>query len=220
LLYSAEKLIGHLVGIASGLGASLFLMSVVFTGIEFDDVFLGVALNLEDFGGVTLGVAIGTALSMTGVVRAIAAILTPARVSVARDCVLVFAGAPLILTVCTLVAPLTAADGSAAGALHALRTYGLQRNRLRCDDRDARADHGEHLPDHGTHRRLPEQSHHLPTSPNAVYVRGPPALLSHFSTIWLERQAPRQRADRARRVLACQQPGTIWSTLRAPMTMS
>jgi hypothetical protein len=34
------------------------------------------------------------------------------RVSVARDCVRVCVGAPLVLIVCTLVAPLTAVDGS------------------------------------------------------------------------------------------------------------
>ena len=48
LKYSAEKLIGYLIGAASGLRVSLFLLAILFTGIEFDDIFLGVALNLED----------------------------------------------------------------------------------------------------------------------------------------------------------------------------
>lgn len=120
LIYSAEKLIGHLVGIASGFRISLFLISVVFTGIEFDDVFLGVALNLEDLGGVALGVVIGTALSMTGVVLALAAILTPTRVTIPRDYVLIFAGAPLVMVVFALMAPLTALDGVALLALFAV----------------------------------------------------------------------------------------------------
>ncbi len=120
LIYSAEKLIRHLVGIASGLNISLFLVSVVFTGIEFDDVFLGVALNLEDLGGVALGVVIGTALSMTGVVLALAAILTPTRVNVPRDYVLIFAGAPFVMVVFALIAPLTALDGIVLVGLFAL----------------------------------------------------------------------------------------------------
>ncbi|MER6125569.1 hypothetical protein ABT173_23655 [Streptomyces sp. NPDC001795] len=120
LVYSAEKLIRHLVGIASGFSISLFLISVVFTGIEFDDVFLGVALNLEDLGGVALGVVIGTALSMTGIVLALAAVLTPARITVPRDYVLIFAGAPLVMVVCALIAPLTAMDGIALLGLFAL----------------------------------------------------------------------------------------------------
>jgi cation:H+ antiporter len=111
LIYSAEKLIGHLVGIASGLRVSVFLLAVIFTGIEFDDVFLGVALNLEDLEGVALGVVFGTALSMTGVVLALAALLTPTRVTIPREYVVILGVAPLVMVVFTLMAPLTAVHG-------------------------------------------------------------------------------------------------------------
>jgi len=111
LVYSAEKLIGHLVGIASGLRVSVFLLAIVFTGIEFDDIFLGVALNLEDLEGVALGVVFGTALSMTGVVLALAALLTPTRVNIPRPYVVVLAAAPLVMIAFTLMAPLTAVHG-------------------------------------------------------------------------------------------------------------
>lgn len=111
LIYSAEKLIGYLVGVASGLKVSVFLLAVIFTGIEFDDIFLGVALNLEDLGGVALGIVFGTALSMTGIVLALAAILRPTDVNVPRDYVLIFAGAPLVMIAFTLRAPLTVVDG-------------------------------------------------------------------------------------------------------------
>jgi cation:H+ antiporter len=111
LIFSAEKLIGYLVGIASGLRVSVFLLAVVFTGIEFDDVFLGVALNLEDLDDVALGVVFGTALSMTGVVLALAALLTPTRVTIPRDYLLILAAAPLVMIPFTLLAPLTAAHG-------------------------------------------------------------------------------------------------------------
>ncbi|HYH31347.1 MAG TPA: sodium:proton exchanger [Pseudonocardia sp.] len=111
LIYSAEKLIGHLVGIASGLRVSVFLLAIIFTGIEFDDIFLGVALNLEDLEGVALGVVFGTALSMTGVVLAIAALLTPTRVRIPRPYVAALAAAPLVMIAFTLLAPLTAVHG-------------------------------------------------------------------------------------------------------------
>lgn len=55
LIFSAEKLIDYLVGAASRLMIPVFLLAVIFTGIEFDDVALGVALNLEDLEGVALG---------------------------------------------------------------------------------------------------------------------------------------------------------------------
>jgi cation:H+ antiporter len=111
LIVSAEKLIAHLVGAASGLRVPLFLLAIVFTGIEFDDITLGVALNLEDLSGVALGIVLGTALSFTGVVLALAAILEPSEVDVPRDYVVLLAGAPLVMVVFTVTAPLTVTDG-------------------------------------------------------------------------------------------------------------
>jgi cation:H+ antiporter len=113
LIYSAEKLIGYLVGVASGLKVSIFLLAIVFTGIEFDDVFLGVALNLEDVDDVALGIVLGTAISMTGIVLALAAILTPTKVNIPRDYLLVFALAPVLMIVFVLMAPLGAVEGIA-----------------------------------------------------------------------------------------------------------
>ena len=120
LIYSAEKLIGYLVGAASGLKVSLFLLAVIFTGIEFDDIFLGVALNLEDLSGVALGTVFGTAISLTGVVLAVAAILTPVEVHIPRDYIALLAAAPLVMIVFTLTAPLTIVDGVVLVALFVL----------------------------------------------------------------------------------------------------
>lgn len=63
---------------------------------------------------------IGTALSMTGIVLALAAILTPTRVTIPRDYVVIFATAPLVMIVFALIAPLTALDGIALLGLFAL----------------------------------------------------------------------------------------------------
>jgi cation:H+ antiporter len=111
LIYSAEKLIVYLVGAASGLRVSVFLLAIVFTGIEFDDVALGVALNIEDLGGVALGTVFGTAISMTGIVLALAAIITPTRVNIPRSYIALFAAAPLVMIPFILTAPLTAVHG-------------------------------------------------------------------------------------------------------------
>jgi cation:H+ antiporter len=111
LIVSAEKLITHLVGAASGLRIPLFLLAVLFTGVEFDDITLGVALNLEDLSGVALGIVVGTALSFTGVVLALAAILEPSTVDIPRDYVVLLAAAPLVMLGFTLAAPLTVTDG-------------------------------------------------------------------------------------------------------------
>jgi cation:H+ antiporter len=111
LIYSAEKLIGHLVGVASSLRISVFLLAIVFTGIEFDDVFLGVALNLEDLDGVALGTVFGTALSLIGVVLALAAILAPGAVRIPRGYLVIFAVSPFVMILFALTAPLGIVDG-------------------------------------------------------------------------------------------------------------
>ncbi|GAA3627684.1 sodium/hydrogen exchanger [Kineosporia mesophila] len=111
LVYCAEKLVTHLVGTAAALHISVFLLAIVFTGIEFDDVALGVALNLEDLGGVALGTVFGTAISMTGIVLALAAIVSPVRVDIPRDYVVLFAVSPLLMIPFVLTGPLTTVHG-------------------------------------------------------------------------------------------------------------
>lgn len=97
LVYSAEKLITYLVGAARGLAVSLFLLAILFTGIEFDDLAFGVVLNLEGLEDVALGVIFGTVISLTGLVLALAALVAPSPVEVPRDYVAIFALAPLVL---------------------------------------------------------------------------------------------------------------------------
>ncbi|SES76828.1 sodium:calcium antiporter [Geodermatophilus poikilotrophus] len=111
LVISAEKLITHLVGAAGGLRIPLFLLAIVFTGVEFDDIALGVGLNLEELSGVALGVVFGTALSFTGIVLAVAAITRPSVVDIPRDYLVVFAAAPVVMVAFTLTGPLTVTNG-------------------------------------------------------------------------------------------------------------
>jgi cation:H+ antiporter len=110
LVYSAERLIGSLVGMSRGLRISVFLLAIIFTGIEFDDIVLGVALNLEDEQEVALGLVLGTAVSFTGIVLALGAILTPTQFTVPREYIVIFAAAPLIMVVFALRKEVTAAD--------------------------------------------------------------------------------------------------------------
>lgn len=141
LIYSAEKLIGYLVGAANGLNVSVFLLAIVFTGIEFDDVVLGVALNLEDLDNVALGIVFGTALSITGITLALAAILTPTEVNIPRDYIAILAAAPLLMVVFTLMAPLTLTESLILLGLFALFLIYVYLRESRADKpvfRDAR----------------------------------------------------------------------------------
>jgi cation:H+ antiporter len=111
LIYSAEKLIVYLVGAAGGLHVSVFLLAIVFTGIEFDDVAFGVVLNVDDLGDVALGTVFGTAIAMTGIVLALAAIITPTRVNIPGSYIALFAVSPLVMIPFILLGPLTAVHG-------------------------------------------------------------------------------------------------------------
>lgn len=106
LIYSADKLVGYLVGAASRLLIPVFLLAVIFTGIEFDDVALGVALNLDDLKGVALGLVFGTAVSFSGIVLALAIIIRPTKITVPRDYLAIFALAPLLMIIITLTSPI------------------------------------------------------------------------------------------------------------------
>ncbi|MCO1655726.1 sodium:calcium antiporter [Pseudonocardia humida] len=111
LVYSAEKLITYLVGAARGLAVSLFLLAILFTGIEFDDLAFGVVLNLEGLEDVALGVIFGTVISLSGLVLALAALLAPSRVEIPKDYIALFAVAPLVLIVPALQGGLGVVSG-------------------------------------------------------------------------------------------------------------
>jgi cation:H+ antiporter len=110
LVYSAERLIGGLVGVSRGLAVSVFLLAIIFTGIEFDDIVLGIALNLENDQDVALGLVLGTAVSFSGIVLALGAILTPTTFSIPREYVVVFALAPLVMVVFAVRKEVTTVD--------------------------------------------------------------------------------------------------------------
>jgi cation:H+ antiporter len=111
LVYCAEKLIGYLVGVASRWAISLFLIAVVFTGIEFDDLAFGIVLNLEDLSEVALGTVIGTTVAMTGIVLALAAIIAPCPVDVPKDYLVLFVAAPVVMFALAFTGALTLVTG-------------------------------------------------------------------------------------------------------------
>ena len=110
LVYSAERLIGALVGASRGLRISVFLLAIIFTGIEFDDLVLGIALNLEDDQDAALGLVLGTAVSFSGVVLAVGAILTPTRFDIPREYIVIYAAAPLLMIVFAVRKEVTTVD--------------------------------------------------------------------------------------------------------------
>ena len=111
LVYSAEKLIGHLVGVSSRWAISLFLVAVVFTGIEFDDLAFGIVLNVDNLKEAALGTVIGTTVAMTGVVLALAAIIAPCAVDVPKSYLALFVAAPVVMYALAASGALTLVTG-------------------------------------------------------------------------------------------------------------
>lgn len=112
LVYSAEKLIGYLVGIASRRAVSLFLVAVIFTGIEFDDLTYGMVVNLDNLKQVALGTVVGTTIALMGIVFALAALIVPRRVDVPKDYLVLFVVAPVVMSTFALTGALTLVTGS------------------------------------------------------------------------------------------------------------
>ena len=111
LVYCAEKLIAHLVGVASRWAISLFLIAVVFTGIEFDDLAYGIVLNVDDLKQAALGTVIGTTVAMTGIVLALAAIIAPCEFDVPKSYLALFVAAPVVMYVVAATGALTLVTG-------------------------------------------------------------------------------------------------------------
>lgn len=113
LTYSVEKLISYLTRAALGLGVSLFTLAIILTGFEFDDSAIALVLGAGGLEQVALGTALGTALAITGITLAVAAIVHPFSVDVPRDYLLLFAVAPLLLVPFVLIGTLTTGHGGA-----------------------------------------------------------------------------------------------------------
>ena len=111
LVYSAEKLIGYLVGIASRWMVSLFLVAIVFTGVEFDDLAYGIVLNVDELEHAALGTVIGTTIALTGIVLALTALIAPCRVDIPRDYLALFVATPVVLFPLALTGALTLTTG-------------------------------------------------------------------------------------------------------------
>ena len=111
LVYCAEKLIGNLVGVSSRWVVSLFLVAVLFTGIEFDDLAYGIVLNVEELQHAALGTVIGTTIAIMGIVLALAALIAPCPVDVPKDYLVLFAAGPAAMSLFASTGALTQSMG-------------------------------------------------------------------------------------------------------------
>lgn len=111
LTYSVEKLISYLTRTAIGLGVSIFALAILFTGFEFDDTAVALVFGAGGLEQIALGTALGTALAITGITLAVAAIYRPFPAEIPRDYLALLALSPLILIPFVFVGTLTPVHG-------------------------------------------------------------------------------------------------------------
>ena len=109
LMASVELLIHALVRTALRFGVSVFLLAVIFSGWEFDNVAFGLFTGFADMQHVAFGLAIGNAVSIVGLTLALGAIAFPFAVEVPDDYLALMVAAPLLLVPVFLSGTLTPA---------------------------------------------------------------------------------------------------------------
>jgi cation:H+ antiporter len=130
LIASIELLIHALVRTAVRFGVSAFLLAVVFSGWEFDNVAFGLFTGFREMQNVAFGLAIGNAVSIFGLTLALGALAFPFATDVPTDYVALLALAPLALTPVLVSGSLTPALGVMFLLLYVVVfAYILQRER-------------------------------------------------------------------------------------------
>lgn len=97
LMASVELLIHALVRTALRFGVSAFLLAVVFSGWEFDNIAFGVFTGFREMQNVAFGLAIGNAVSIFGFTLALGAVIFPFVTDVPDDYLAITVSAPLLL---------------------------------------------------------------------------------------------------------------------------
>jgi cation:H+ antiporter len=120
LTYSVEKLISYLTRTALSLGVSIFALAVVLTGFEFDDTAVALVFGAGNLERVALGTALGTALAITGITLAAAAVVRPFPADIPRDYLLLFVLSPFILLPFVLLGSLSVGHGVVLTAAFAI----------------------------------------------------------------------------------------------------
>ncbi|MFB6102233.1 MAG: sodium:calcium antiporter [Haloplanus sp.] len=97
LLASIELLIHALIRTALRFGVSAFVLAVIFSGWEFDNVAFGLFTGFAEMQNVAFGLAIGNSVSIFGMTLALGALAVPFVVDVPKDYLLMMVASPVLL---------------------------------------------------------------------------------------------------------------------------
>ena len=129
-IWATDILLGGLVGIALSLRVSAFAVGAVLSGLEAENIAVGLSAGHERVAPVALGTVFGGATFLVCVALGLGAAIFPLNVRLPRGFLLVFAAAPVLAGI-SLVAPVTPRwSGAALLALFAAAmTYLVLRSR-------------------------------------------------------------------------------------------
>lgn len=95
-IWSAERLVSGLVGLASALRLSAFVVGVVLSGLEAENVAVGLASGSSGVSSIALGSAFGGATFLVCVALGVGAALYPMQVRLPKSFLMVFFIAPVV----------------------------------------------------------------------------------------------------------------------------
>ena len=138
-IWATERLLEGLIGLALLLRISAFATGAVFSGLEAENIAVGLSSGQARASAIALGTVFGGAIFLVGVALGLGAILFPLRIALPRSFLVIFALAPVVAGV-ALVAPVTPRWAGAVllvafalAMVHLVRTHtaGEQRIALR-----------------------------------------------------------------------------------------
>ncbi len=118
VLFSSERLVKGVGGLASGLGVSAFLLSVVFLGFDPENLGVGAVGSFEGASGIALGTIVGSAMVATAFSFGVAALVAPMRFGEVPKRVLV------VPVLATLLSGALALDGGLSRVDGAVLVFG------------------------------------------------------------------------------------------------
>jgi len=125
LVWATESFLKGLVGVAALLGTSTFAITVVLSGLEAENVAVGVASGAEGVDSLALGTVFGGAVFLVCVALGLSALVFPLRVELPRPVLLIFLAAPIVAGVGVLSPALQRPVGAALLAAFVLGMAGL-----------------------------------------------------------------------------------------------
>jgi len=105
-IFATERLLDGLVSLAQVLHFSAFAVGALLSGLEAENIAVGLAAGVREAAPVALGTVFGGAIFLVCVALGLAALLFPLEVHLPRGFLALFAGSPLLAGL-TLLAPVT-----------------------------------------------------------------------------------------------------------------